>query len=278
MTTQDPGAPPYDELVHVEIAGGVATLTLDSPVNRNALSGALVAQLVLALEVLGDRAVRVVVLTGAGPVFCSGVDLKEQRRTGGAGLVALPEVLGTLMSSPKPVVARVNGPARAGGVGLLAACDIAIGLRSATFAFSEVRLGLVPALISVPVLRRLDRRAAREYLLTGETFDGQVATGMGLLDRAVEADALDAEVDRYVDMLIRGGPESLRLTKQLLADVPAMDVPAALVAMSALSAERFASEEGQEGIAAFAARRAASWVHAGNRAQPEAFSPERPPG
>lgn len=253
------------DLVDLRVQAGVATVTLDSPANRNALSRRLVEQLAEALTVLDDEAVRVVVLTGAGPVFCSGADLKEQRESGGGGIVGLPEVLGTVMTSPKPVLARVNGPARAGGVGLLGGCDIAIGVSTATFGFSEVRLGLVPALISVPVLRRLDRRAAREYFLTGATFDGSTAARIGLLDKAVPAEGLDAEVESYVDMLVRGGPESLRLTKQVLTSVPAMGIEEGLAAMAALSAERFASAEGQEGIGAFAAKRDAGWVPAERR-------------
>lgn len=265
-----------DELVHVEVGDGVATLTLDSPDNRNALSRRLVEQLQAALEVSADPAVRVVVLTGAGPVFCSGADLKEQQAAGGRGLVGLPDVLTTLLDSPLPVVARVNGAARAGGLGLLSACDIAVGLTAASFGFSEVRLGVVPALISVPVLRRVDRRAAREYFLTGDTFDGRVAAGIGLLDRAVEPEQLDDAVERYVDMLVRGGPQALALTKQVLRTVPGLPFTDALQAMAELSAERFASDEGQEGIAAFAGKRDPAWVPAGRRRDRAGLSEGRP--
>ena len=250
--------------VRLEQRGGTAHVVLDSPGNRNALSRALLEQLRDTLaQVTTDEAVRVVVLTGTGPVFCSGLDLKEQAAGGGPGPVGLPEVLTVLMESPRPVVARVNGTARAGGVGLLAACDLAVGLTSATFGFSEVRLGVAPAVIAVPCLRRMDRRAARELFLTGEPFDGVRAEQVGLLDRAVPEDELDASVDGLVDALGRGGPEALAATKALLREVPGPSLADDFARMAALSAERFGSAEGREGIAAFREKRPAAWVPAG---------------
>jgi methylglutaconyl-CoA hydratase len=250
-----------DELVHLSADAGVATVTLDSPPNRNALSRRLVAELHAALtEACDDQQVRVLVLTGTGPVFCSGADLKEQRAGGGPGLVGLPDVLTLLMDGPKPSVARVNGPARAGGLGLLAACDLTVAPTTATFGFSEVRLGVVPAVISVPCLRRVEPRAAREYFLTGETFDGVRAEQIGLLNRAVPADELDDAIEAYVGMLVRGGPEALALTKELLRTVPELSVEEGLRRMGELSAARFASAEGQEGIAAFQEKRDPVWM------------------
>ena len=180
---------------------GSRTLTLDSPHNRNALSGALLAQLGDALDAASaDPAVRVIVLTGAGSVFCSGADLKERLAVAAGQQVehrfSLPDVLQRMTDGPKPVVGRINGAARGGGLGLVAACDIAVAGRSTTFAFSEVRLGVAPAIISVPVLPRLLPRAGLELFLTGETFDADRAVAVGLLNAA--ADDLDAEVDRYV--------------------------------------------------------------------------------
>lgn len=142
-------------LVRYDVAAGVATLTLDAPAKRNALSQQLMAELSGHLaSALGDDAVRVIVLTNSGRVFCSGMDLSEARSSGASemGVNALPNILQTLWDSPKPTIARVAGPARAGGVGLIAACDLAVCLRSATFAFTEVRLGIIPAVISVIVL------------------------------------------------------------------------------------------------------------------------------
>lgn len=248
------------ELVHVDHRGPAAVVTLDSPHNRNALSAALLEQLHSALrQTMAQPAVRVLVLTGAGPVFCSGADLKEQR-TGVRPVVNLPEVLTLIMEGPKPVVARVNGAARAGGLGLVAACDLAVGLAGATFGFSEVRIGVAPAIIAVPVLRRMDRRAAGELFLTGEQFDGVRAREAGLLDRAVADDELDETVDALVGQLSRGAPEALAITKQLLRDIPGGDLQEDLRRMAEVSTERFLSAEAREGIAALLNKRLPAWV------------------
>lgn len=249
-------------LVHSELADGVATVTLDSPPNRNALSVRLLGDLADSLErALAEPRARVIVLTGAGPVFCSGADLKEQR--GDAPVTAsFPEVLSLIWESPKPVVCRLNGTARAGGLGLVAACDFAIAPLTASFAFTEVRLGVAPAMISVPVLRRLQPRAAAEYLMTGEVFDAARAVEIGLLTRAVPQEELDAAVAHYAGMLVKGGPEALAITKRLVREVPAVPFEEGLRRMTELSAERFTSEEGQEGIAAFMAKRPPRWVPA----------------
>ena len=247
------------ELVHSSSAGGVATLTLDSPPNRNALSPRLMAELAAGLRAaLADAAVRVVVLSHAGRVFCSGMDLRVTAAAGGVGdmpVTDFPSLLTEIARSPKPVVARVGGPARAGGIGLVAACDIAVAARSATFAFTEVRLGVVPAVISVPVLPLLAPRAARELFLTGEVFDATRAAAIGLVSVAVQDGQLDAEVDRYADMLALGAPGALAAAKELLRS-PSSDY----AAMAAMSAERFASPEGREGVAAFAEKRRPSWA------------------
>ncbi|MFI7112387.1 enoyl-CoA hydratase-related protein [Nonomuraea sp. NPDC050227] len=249
-------------LVHRELADGVATVTLDSPANRNALSRRLLAELAEHLRwALAEPGARVIVLTGTGRVFCSGADLKEQRGDSDAPVTAsFPEIMTLLWESPKPVICRLNGTARAGGLGLVAACDFAIAPDTASFAFTEVRLGVVPAMISVPVLRRLDPRAAAEYFLTGEVFDAATAARIGLLTRAVPEDELDATVRHYAGMLARGGPEALAITKRLVREVPAVSFEEGLRRMSELSAERFTSAEGQEGIAAFMDKRPPKWV------------------
>ncbi|MDR2988427.1 MAG: enoyl-CoA hydratase/isomerase family protein [Nocardiopsaceae bacterium] len=253
--------PEHGVLVRATSSGGVATITLDSPYNANALSTALLTQLRAALDAaVSDPAVRVVVLTGAGKVFCAGADLKEARINPGGAPGLMTGVLELLWSSSKPVVCRVNGAARAGGIGLVAACDIAVASERASFAFSEVRIGVVPAVISVPCLRRIPSRAAAEYVLTGETVDARRAAEIGLLTRAVSAEDLDAEVDRYVGMLLRGAPGALAGTKDLLRDVPAEGFAAGLRTMSELSARFFASDEAKEGIAAFAAKRDPAWI------------------
>jgi methylglutaconyl-CoA hydratase len=252
------------ELVHTHTAAGVTTLTLDSPANRNALSTPLMRRLLELLSAaLTDPAVRVVVLSHAGPVFCSGADLKETaeaRENGTVPAELLADVLAALWEFPKPVLARIAGPARAGGLGLIAAADIAVCTRDATFAFSEVRLGVIPAVISATVLPRLAPRAAAEHYLTGDVFDGVRAAEIGLVTRAVDAAGLDAAVTAYAEALVLGGPLALAGTKQLLRRAPAGSVRADLAELSTRSAGYFKSAEGREGVTAFRERRPASWV------------------
>ena len=249
-----------DELVHLTVERGVATVTLDSPHNRNALSAQLRTELAQHMDAaLADDAVRVVVLTHAGPVFCSGMDLKEASGGQLAG-AEFPQILESIWTSPKPVVARLAGPARAGGLGLVAACDIALAADSVTFAFTEVRIGVVPAIISVTVLPRLLPRAANELFLTGDKFDASRAAEIGLINAAVPAEQLDAEVDRYTDMLALGAPDALAATKQMLRAPRPESMADDLAEMAALSARHFGSEEGREGMAAFLEKRKASWV------------------
>ncbi|GAA3234772.1 enoyl-CoA hydratase-related protein [Nonomuraea helvata] len=248
-------------LVHKDLAEGVATITLDSPPNRNALSVRLLADLADRLHwALAEPEARVIVLTGTGNVFCSGADIKEQKASGAPVTASFPEILSLIWESPKPVICRLNGTARAGGLGLVAACDFAIAPLTASFAFSEVRLGVVPAMISVPVLRRVEPRAAAEYFLTGEVFDAARAAEIGLLTRAVPEEELDATVAHYAELLIKGGPEALAITKRLVREVPGMSFEEGQRRMTELSAERFTSEEGQEGIAAFREKRPPKWA------------------
>lgn len=250
-----------EQTVAYELAGAVATITLDSPRNRNALSAPLRAQLTAALRrAADDPAVRVVVLTHTGTVFCAGMDLKESAAAppGEEPVRDLPAILRLVAHCPKPVVARLAGPARAGGVGLMAACDIVVAAEEATFAFTEVRIGLIPAVISIPVLARVDPVAARELLLTGELFDARRAERIGLVNRAVPADELDAEVERYVDLLLAGGPTALTGTKELVA--ASIDDSAERYAeLLALSARQFGTEEAREGARAFAEKRPPAW-------------------
>jgi methylglutaconyl-CoA hydratase len=168
----------------------------------------------------------------------------------------LPGILESIWNHPKPVVVKLSGHARAGGIGLLAAADIAVGAQHVTFAFTEVRIGVVPAVISVTVLPRLLRHAAHELFLTGEIFNADRAVAIGLLNSAVPGDQLDAEVNRYTGMLIKGSPQALALTKQMLTGT----VPRNFEAMLEISAARFASAEGREGIRAFADKRPPSWT------------------
>ena len=252
------------ELVRTATAAGIRTLTLDSPANRNALSTALMRELLDGLSAaLTDPAVRVVVLSHTGPVFCSGADLKETAEARANGRIpaeGIGDVLAALWEFPKPVVARVGGPARAGGLGLIAAADIAVCTRSATFAFSEVRLGVIPAVISATVMPRLAPRAAAELFLTGEVFDGVRAAEVGLVTAAVEEADLDEAVAGYCASLVRGGPLALAGTKQLLRRTPNPDVRADLADLTARSAGYFRSDEGVEGVTAFREKRLPNWV------------------
>src|SRR5436309_10987735 len=215
-------------LVRAATARSVATITLDSPTNRNALSTALIDQLIDGLAAaVADPAVRAVVLSHEGPVFCTGVDLAETetaRATGTLPAARMGELLQAVWECPKPVVARVGGPARAGGLGLIAAADVAVCTTDATFAFSEVRIGVVPALISATVLPRLTSRAAAELFLTGEVFDGTRAAQVGLVTAAVPASDLDAAVERYVTGLLRAAPGALAGAKALLRRTPPDDI------------------------------------------------------
>jgi len=248
------------ELVHLDVERGIATVTLDSPANRNALSAQLRQELAARLDAaFADDAVRVIVLTHAGTVFCSGMDLKEASGGAVAGQ-EFPRILETIWTSPKPVVARLAGPARAGGLGLVAAADIAVAADSVSFAFTEVRIGVVPAVISVTVLPRLLPRAANELFLTGETFDAARAVQVGLLTSAVPAEQLDEEVRRYTDMLALGAPNALAATKQMLRARRPASMLDDLAEMLELSGRHFTSAEGKEGMAAFLEKRKPSWV------------------
>ena len=253
-----------DELVHLEIAGGVATITLDSPANRNALSRALMGGLETSLETaLNDDRARLIVLTHTGPVFCSGADLKEMRGGGAPGQPGpggLVTILKTIWRSPKPVIARVGGPTRAGGIGLIAACDMAVAVEEATFAFSEVRLGLIPAIISVVVLPKLGVTKGMELFLTGETFNAAEAARLGLLNAAVPADQLDETVDGYVASVLKGAPGALWGCKRLVREVPGMTLDEAFAQTSEWTAEYFGSEEALEGMTAFAQKRPPRWA------------------
>ncbi len=247
-----------EALVDVQHGDGIRTLTLDSPANRNALSIRLLEQLAQALrDATADADVRAVVLTGAGTVFCSGADLSER---GSGAPNRMPEILTTMVDSPVPVLVRVNGHTRAGGLGLIAAADIAVATEAATFAFSEVRVGVAPAMILVPALRVMDRRFLTRMVLTGERFDAGQAAAAGLLSAVVEDDAaLDAWVDGQTDALRRSAPGAVRATKELLRALPAQNWSDGLESAASTSADLFAGQEATEGMAAFLEKRRPAW-------------------
>lgn len=244
-----------EALVHRSTERGIAVLTLDSPHNRNALSAALVTQLDAALRDAGEEpGVRAVLLAHTGSTFCSGADLKAspaEMRDGPGALVALMRRVAAL---DRPVVAQVNGHVRAGGIGLMAACDIAVVAEGATFAFTEARLGLAPSVISMPVLARTEPRAVARYFVTGEVFGAQEAVRIGLATAAVEA------LDGILAGLRTGSPQGLAESKKLasaaLLDRLAADGPA----RAQDSARLFGSAEAAEGIRAALAREAPPWA------------------
>ncbi|MFD8580343.1 enoyl-CoA hydratase family protein [Streptomyces virginiae] len=240
--------------VHATTAAGVTTLTLDSPANRNALSAELVAELRAAFAAAGaDPAVRAVVLTHTGGTFCSGADLKSPFDP--ADFVALLREIAELA---KPVVARVTGHVRAGGLGLLGVCDITAAGPQSSYAFTETHLGVVPAVISAPLLPRLDPRAAARYFLTAEVFDAAEAARIGLL--TLHGDDVDEILAPVLAGLRKAGPQALAATRRLVT----APVRAALaqdgIALTELSAHHFASAEAREGITARFERRDPSWA------------------
>jgi enoyl-CoA hydratase len=249
-----------DQLVQYSADRGIATITLDSPRNRNALSAALVEQLTRALSSAGaDEAVRAVLLTHTGTTFCAGADLSEASQGGmKAGAVRVLAVLRQIVALPKPVVASIDGHVRAGGLGLAGACDIVLAGPASTFAFSEVRLGLAPAMISLTTLPRLEPRAASRYYLTGEKFDAATAARIGLITEAVPDVA--AGTAAVLAALRACSPQGLRETKPLLTAALLDGFNARADALADQSARLFASDEAAEGMAAFLAKRPPSWA------------------
>lgn len=256
----DPAGRP---LLRRVVSGPVTTLVMDSPGNRNALSTAMIDQLVAGVAAaVAAPGTRVIVLSHAGPAFCSGADLAATpagTRPDELPMARLGGLIATLWECPVPVVARVAGPARGGGLGLIAAADLAVCAAPATFAFSEVRVGVIPAVISAVVLPRLAPRAAGELYLTGEPFDGVRAARIGLVTAAVPADQLDRAVDRYVSALLRGAPGALAGAKALLRRRQAVGLREDLRELTELSLAYATSPEGVEGALAFREKRDPAW-------------------
>ncbi|MEV7710525.1 enoyl-CoA hydratase family protein [Streptomyces sp. NPDC088270] len=235
---------------------GITTLTLDSPANRNALSAGLVAELAAALDACaGDDAVRAVVLTHTGNTFCAGADL-----TAPPDPHALVALMRRIVALPKPVVARVTGHVRAGGLGLLAACDISAAGPEASFALTESRLGLAPAVISMPLLPRTDPRAATRYYLTGERFDATEAARIGLITLAAgPAEDVDKALAPVLDGLRKASPQGLAASKELVTATVLSTFDQHAEDLIARSAALFASAEAREGMTAFLERRDPAW-------------------
>jgi len=254
-------------LVHSRDA--VATLTLNRPEIRNAFDDAQIERLTQALRAAeADPAVRVVVIAGNGPAFCAGADLNWMKRMAGytyeqnlADATALAEMLRTLDCMTKPTVARVHGAAFAGGTGLVAACDIALGTPEAKFCLSEAKLGLSPATISPYVVRAMGVRMARRYFLTAEVFDAQEAHRIGLLSALVPAAELDGALAGLLTHLLAGGPRAIAEIKDLIRAVGAGTVDDAMIADTARRiAEIRVTAEGREGISSFLEKRKPAWT------------------
>lgn len=245
------------ELVHYEAGGGVATVTLDSPRNRNALSRQLVSELFERLDrAAADDEARVVLLRSADRVFCSGADLSEAAEGSMAdGARALVDLQRTLLTHPKPVLVRLAGPVRAGGLGIVAASDLVLCSDDVTFAFTESRLALAPAVISLSVLPRLTSRAAYDTFLSGRTFDATEAAAMGLVTRSVPAAELDDAVAQTTAGLLAAHPQGLLETKRLLARGVLEHLEANAEDMIALSARLFGSDEAREAMLAFLSKK-----------------------
>lgn len=247
----------HTELVHYGVDGPLATITLDSPHNRNALSKQLVTELFGHLQAAAaDDEVRVVLITSSGKVFCSGADLSEATADGmEEGARRIVELQRLIVSMDKPVVVRAYGAVRAGGIGIVAAADIAVANESATFALTEVKLGLAAAIISLTVHHRMDPRAAALTTLGGEVFSGTDAAAYGLVTTAVPDDAIDERVAELCRSLATGAPQGLRESKRILnADLIAR-IDAKGAEMAALSARLFASDEAREAMTAFLSRK-----------------------
>ncbi|GAB2866424.1 enoyl-CoA hydratase-related protein [Nocardioides pacificus] len=245
------------ELVHLHVADSVATITLDSPANRNALSRQLVTELFERLRAAeADPEAKVVVLRSSGRVFCSGADLSEA--SDGSmeeGTRALVDLQRLIVGLDKPVVASLAGPVRAGGIGIIASCDIVVAAEESTFALTEVKLGLTPAVISLTVLPRMTSRAAALACLGGEVFSGSDAVAMGLVTKAVPAAHLDEEVAAVCASLATGHPQGLRETKALLARDLLARIDAQRDEVAELSARLFGSEGAHEAMLAFLSRK-----------------------
>jgi len=250
----------------VEKKDGVARVTLNRPEVRNAFDDSLISELKKAfLEIGKDNTVRAMILAGSGPAFCAGADLNWMKRMAGYDYAAnlrdaqaLADMLAALDRMPKPTIARVHGPVFAGGTGLVAACDIAVGTREAKFCFSEAKLGLSPATISPHVIRAIGERAARRYFLTAEVFDAEEAHRIGML--TILTEKLDETIDGLLGHLLAGGPEAMRKIKELIRAVASRPLDDALVAETAKRiAEIRVSPEGKEGIASFLEKRKPSW-------------------
>ena len=251
------------------VEGAVATITLTQPEIRNAFSDEVIAEITQAFRTAGERPdVRAIVLAAEGPAFCAGANLNWMRRMADytreenvqdAGMLA--EMLRVIYECPKPTIARVQGDVYAGGVGLVACCDIAVSADHVHYCLSETKIGLIPATISPYVIRAMGARAAHRYFLTAERFNAAEALRIGFVHEVVHADELDAKVDTILKNLLSASPNAVRAAKKLVQDVAEREINAQLIAQTVEGiADIRASEEGREGVQSFLAKRKPSWL------------------
>ncbi|MES2073469.1 MAG: enoyl-CoA hydratase/isomerase family protein [Pseudomonadota bacterium] len=249
--------------------GSVATITLNRPEVRNAFNEVTISEISRAFRELGGTAaIRVIVLAAKGPAFCAGADLNWMKKMADytheenlADAGQLAEMLHTIYTCPKPVVAKIQGDCYAGGMGLVAACDIAVGVDSANFCLSEVKLGLIPATISPYVIKAMGESAARRYFLTAERFSAAEALRIGFVHEIAGADSLDARVDEIVKALAANSPNAVQQAKQLVQDVGGREITPALIAATVEGiAQIRASDEGREGVRSFLEKRKPNWL------------------
>jgi methylglutaconyl-CoA hydratase len=253
------------ERVKINVAEGVLTATLADVEHRNALGDDFLGELSGAIkQANADSTIRAMVIGNAGNTWCAGANLKEQVRRNEAGestaLPAFPTVLAEIQDSPTPIIAKVEGHVLGGGTGLAAVCDISIARDDVQFGFSEVRLGVTPAIVSVVCLPKMRLGEAMEAFLRGNRFGATEAAAYGLINRAVPAESLDAAVADVVADLEKGGPDALGITKRLVYEVRARAQADAFEWTTKLSAECFASAEAREGMSAFLERRPPKWL------------------
>ena len=260
------------DLVTINLAGnGVARVSLNNPSKHNAFDDAIIKELTSAFrQIDSDDSIKVLVLQAEGKSFSAGGDLDWMKRMAGysyeenlADAKLLAEMLRTLNFLNKPTIARVQGAAFGGAVGLVSCCDIAVGSTRSSFCLSEVKVGLVPATISPYVVAAMGERASRRYFLSAERFSAETASDLNLLSSVVEEDQLDQEVDRFITLLLANGPQALKASKKIIADVAHKAIDEKLIEHTCeLIANVRGSEEGQEGLSAFLEKRAPNWKDA----------------
>ena len=253
----------------VSLQDGVQTLTLSRPDVRNAFNDEVIAELKNAfIAVAQNPQVRCVVLAAEGPAFCAGADLNWMRRMADythaenlADAGELAAMLKAIYTCPQPTIARVQGDVYAGGLGLVAACDMVVSVDTAHYCLSEVKLGLIPATISPYVIRAMGARAAHRYFLTAERFDAHEAHRVGLVHEVVPPDALDSQVDEWVQAVLKASPNALRACKKLLQDVAEREINDPLIRQTVEGiADIRASSEGKEGVQSFLQKRKPGWL------------------